>query len=140
MPPQSRLEKLRTAMRAGGLDLVALIPGATLRWLGGGEHYLGERPIVVFIPLAEPPLAALPQLEVPLFRASPLAPRIIAWSDAEGCEPAFRAALAQLGGGRPGDRRRGTADALLRGRVAAAPGAGRQRGRGGRAAGGAADR
>ena len=73
MMPLPRLEKLRMIMRAGGLDLVALIPGATLRWLGGGEHYLGERPIVVFIPQAEPPLAVLPQLEEPLFRASPLA-------------------------------------------------------------------
>jgi Xaa-Pro dipeptidase len=96
MPPQPRLAKLRAVMRAAGLDVVALIPGATMRWLGGGEHYLGERPIVVFIPLAEPPLAVLPQLEVPLFRATPLAPRIITWSDAEGYEPAFRAALAQL--------------------------------------------
>ena len=91
-----RLEKLRGVMRAGGLDLVALIPGATLRWLGGGEHYLGERPILVFIPPAEPPLAVVPQLEAPLFRAGPLAPRIIAWSDADGWEPAFRAALGQL--------------------------------------------
>ena len=95
-PATPRLAKLRAIMRAAGLDVVALIPGATLRYLGGGEHYVGERPIVLFIPLEGRPVAVIPQLEVPLFRGGTLDPHIVAWSDAEGYEQAFAAGLAPL--------------------------------------------
>lgn len=118
-----RLARLRNIMREAKVDIVALIPGANLRYLTGREHYLAERPIVLFIPLDEPPLAVIPQLEVPLFAGAadswgtgdagdvgdvgenprnagragnPLKPRIFSWTDAEGYEEAFKSALAVL--------------------------------------------
>jgi Xaa-Pro dipeptidase len=83
-------------MRDAGLDIVALIPGATLRYLTGGVHYVMERPIVLFIPLDEQPVAVIPQLEVPLFEAKQLDPRIVSWTDAEGYDQAFRVGLDRL--------------------------------------------
>jgi Xaa-Pro dipeptidase len=91
-----RLEKLRSIMRDAGLDIVALIPGATMRYLTGGVHYVMERPIVLFIPLDEQPVAVIPQLEVPLFKAKQLDLRIVSWSDAEGYDRAFEAGLGML--------------------------------------------
>jgi Xaa-Pro dipeptidase len=91
-----RLDKLRAIMRDEGLDIVALIPGATMRYLTGGVHYVMERPIVVFIPLSEQPVAVIPQLEVPLFKAKEIDLRIISWTDAEGYDQAFRAGLDML--------------------------------------------
>jgi Xaa-Pro dipeptidase len=83
-------------MRDAGLDIVALIPGATMRYLTGGVHYVMERPIVLFIPLDEQPVAVIPQLEVPLFEAKQLDLRIVSWTDAEGYDGAFRAGLEIL--------------------------------------------
>ncbi len=91
-----RLEKLRNIMRRRGIDVVALIPGANLRYLTGGVHYVMERPIVLFIPLDEPPIAVIPQLEIPLFSAHSLQARLFSWADAEGYETAFRAGLDSL--------------------------------------------
>lgn len=91
-----RLDKLQLIMRDAGLDIVALIPGATLRYLIGGVHYVMERPIVLFIPLDEQPVAVIPQLEVPLFKAKQIDLRIVSWSDAEGYDQAFRAGLDML--------------------------------------------
>jgi Xaa-Pro dipeptidase len=91
-----RLEKLHSIMRNAGLDIVALIPGATMRYLTGGVHYVMERPIVLFIPLDEQPVAVIPQLEVPLFKAKQIDLRIVSWSDAEGYDQAFEAGLDML--------------------------------------------
>ena len=111
-----RLEKLRSIMRNAGLDIVALIPGATIRYLTGGVHYVMERPIVLFVPLDEQPVAVIPQLEVPLFKAKQIDLRIVSWTDAEGYDLAFQAGLDMLQPGGQDHRRRGHADALLRGR------------------------
>ena len=92
----SRLHKLQSIMRDAGLDIVALIPGATLRYLTGGVHYVMERPIVLFIPLDELPVAVIPQLEVPLFKAKEIDPRIVASTDAEGYDRAFQTGLDML--------------------------------------------
>jgi Xaa-Pro dipeptidase len=83
-------------MRDAALDIVALIPGATMRYLTGGVHYVMERPIVVFFPLDEKPVAVIPQLEVPLFKAQEIDPRIVSWSDAEGYDSAFQTSLDML--------------------------------------------
>ena len=91
-----RLEKLRSIMRNAGLDIVALIPGATIRYLTGGVHYVMERPIVLFVPLDEEPVAVIPQLEVPLFKAKQIDLRIVSWTDAEGYDLAFQAGLDML--------------------------------------------
>jgi len=91
-----RLEKLRLIMRNEGLDMVALIPGATMRYLTAGVHYVMERPIVLFIPLDERPVAVIPQLEVPLFKAMQIDLRIVSWTDAEGYDRAFQSGLDML--------------------------------------------
>ena len=54
-------------MAQNALDVTALIPGANLRYLTGGVHYVMERPIVWLLPLEGQPLAVIPKLEVPLF-------------------------------------------------------------------------
>ncbi len=92
-----RLEKLRRLMRGRGIDVVALVPGANLRYLTGGVHFVMERPIVLFVPLDGPPVAVIPQLEVPLFSGHALAAQIFSWTDAEGYDRAFVAGLAALG-------------------------------------------
>jgi Xaa-Pro dipeptidase len=91
-----RLEKLSSIMRNEGLDMVALIPGATMRYLTAGVHYVMERPIVLFIPLDERPVAVIPQLEVPLFKAMQIDLRIVSWTDAEGYDRAFQSGLDML--------------------------------------------
>lgn len=95
-PAYARLEKLKRIMREAGLDIVALIPGASMRYLTGGVHYVMERPIVLFIPLNEQPVAVIPQLETALFESGQLDLRIVSWSDAEGYDRAFRDALDML--------------------------------------------
>lgn len=95
-PQATRLAKLRAIMRASNLDIIALIPGANLRYLTNSVHYLMERPIVLFIPLDSPPLAVIPQLEVPLFSRLPLEPQIISYTDADGPTNAFKTALSLL--------------------------------------------
>ncbi|HST06334.1 MAG TPA: Xaa-Pro peptidase family protein [Chloroflexia bacterium] len=96
MQTHKRLDKLQAIMRNERLDIVALIPGATLRYLTGGVHYVMERPIVEFISLDDPPVAVIPQLEVPLFKAKQMDPRIVSWTDAEGYDQAFRTGLDML--------------------------------------------
>lgn len=96
----ARLDKLRALMRRQGIDVMALIPGPNLRYLTGGVHYVMERPILLFIPLDQPPIAIIPQLEVPLFSQHALQSQILSWTDAEGYERAFKAGLdaLQVGG------------------------------------------
>ena len=92
-----RLNKLYTIMREAQLDIIALIPGPNLRYLTGGVHFVLERPIVMFLPLDEPPVAVIPQLEVTLFARHRLESRVYSWADAEGYEGAFKAAFEAMG-------------------------------------------
>jgi len=97
MPENPRLEKLRLLMKQHEIDLVAIIPGANLRYLTHHVHYLMERPIVLFIPQEEQPVAVIPQMEIPLFKRHPFQSQLFSWSDAEGYEDAFRQAADVLG-------------------------------------------
>jgi Xaa-Pro dipeptidase len=96
MTTTPRLEKLRTLMQNTGLDIVAFIPGANLRYLTGGVHYLMERPTILFIPLQGEPVAVLPKLETALFDRHSLKSNWHVWEDAEGYHGAFASALAEL--------------------------------------------
>lgn len=91
-----RFEKLYAIMRQHEVDIIALIPGANLRYLTGGVHYVMERPIVMFIPLDQSPLAVIPQMEIPVFARHTVESEIIAWSDAEGYHDAFQKGLDAL--------------------------------------------
>lgn len=96
MTSRARLDKLYGIMRGAGLDVIALIPGANHRYLTGAEHYLLERPIVVFYSLDRAPVAVIPELEIPLFQRHARRSQLIAYEDQEGYEGAFRAALDML--------------------------------------------
>ena len=93
---QARLDKLRRIMRANNIDIMALIPGANLRYLTGGVHYVMERPIVMFIALDGQPLAVIPKMEIPVFARHSIQSEIISWTDAEGYNDAFRQGLDRL--------------------------------------------
>ena len=97
MKNAARRDKLYSIMHGAGLDVIALIPGANHRYLTGAEHYVLERPIVSFYSLDQEPVAVIPELEISLFQRHAEPPRIISYSDAEGCQSAFRAALNAIG-------------------------------------------
>ena len=92
-----RVEKLYAIMRRAGLDALALIPGPNHRYLTGAEHYVLERPIVTFYVADRAPVAVIPELEIPLFERHPAPAELIAYTDAEGYEGAFRSALDRIG-------------------------------------------
>ncbi len=92
-----RVDKLYAIMRDAGLDAVALIPGPNHRYLTGAEHYVLERPIVIFYVPERAPVAVIPELEIPLFERHPAPAELIAYTDAEGYEGAFRRALESIG-------------------------------------------
>jgi Xaa-Pro dipeptidase len=89
----ARLEKLRALMRQRGIDIMALVPGPTIRYLTGGVHYMMERPILLLIPLEQTPVAIIPKLEVPLFSQHALESQLFSWTDAEGYDHAFKTGL-----------------------------------------------
>ncbi len=92
----ARVDKLHQIMRDAGLDAVALIPGPNHRYLTNAEHYVLERPIVTFYLPGRAPIAVIPELEIPLFKRHPAPAELISYTDAEGYEGAFRAALAEI--------------------------------------------
>ena len=96
MTQAARYEKLLSIMRGAGLDILALIPGPNHRYLFDAEHYVLERPIVIFIAPDQQPLAVIPELEIPLFRRHAMASRLHPYSDAEGWPGAFQSALDSL--------------------------------------------
>ena len=96
MPNHPRWNKLYTIMRQAKLDILALIPGPNHRYLTKAVHFVMERPIVMFIPLDEQPIAVVPELEIPLFKRHPIQSRIFSWTDAAGYDHAFANALAAL--------------------------------------------
>lgn len=93
---KSRLQKLYDIMRASGIDIVALIPGANFRYLTGGVHYLQERPMVLLIPIDEQPVAVIPKLEIPLFQRHEIQSRLVSYTDKAGYTGAFKQALTEL--------------------------------------------
>lgn len=89
-----RLDQLRAIPL---VDAVALVPGANMRYFTGLNYHLSERPIIALVTPGGLGFI-VPQLEVIRLEARPdLAAQIFAWSDADGYEGAFRAALDALG-------------------------------------------
>ena len=99
MTLDGRTDKLYGIMREAELDALALIPGPNHRYLTGAEHYVLERPIVTFYTPRDEPIAVIPELEIPLFERHPSPAALISYTDAEGHEGAFRAALDRIGVG-----------------------------------------
>ena len=93
----ARIDKLYAIMREAGLDAVALIPGPNHRYLTNAEHYVLERPIVTFYAPERPPIAVIPELEIPLFERHPVPAELVSYTDAEGYAGAFASALGKIG-------------------------------------------
>ncbi len=99
----SRVRALQQLQKAQGLDCVALVPGANLRYFSGLGGHLSERPLVAFFPASGQPALALPALEVPGARALlPDDVQLLAYSDEEGHEHVFHQVAAELGLDREG--------------------------------------
>lgn len=92
----TRLEKLRGIMREGNLDIVALCPGSTQRYLTGTEHHLNERPLILLVAQTGTPVAIVSNLEHELFLSRGFQTTVVEWRDEDGFETAFQTALSQF--------------------------------------------
>ncbi len=84
------LEYLQAIVRNADLDIIALVPGANLRYLTGISFMLSERPLVVFVPAEGQPAIVIPALEKQNFQQSGFPGQLFAWEDAQGFDTAFR--------------------------------------------------
>jgi len=65
-----RLDRVRAAVAAGGLDAVLLTPGPDLRYVTGYDAHLLERLTCLVIPAAGDPALIVPRLELPAAQAA----------------------------------------------------------------------
>ena len=94
---EKRLQELCQQQETYGLDYVALMPGASLRYLTALNLLLLERPIVFFFPREGQPAAIVPTLEVRRVEADlPFEAEFFVYSDEEGHQPAFERACRAL--------------------------------------------
>jgi Xaa-Pro aminopeptidase len=95
---QDRLSRLSEAARAQGFDAVAVIPGASLRYLTGLDFHVSKRLTVAFFPVAGDPVFVLPLLESSRVEVNSLVQmQLFTWSDAEGPREAVQRAAEHLG-------------------------------------------
>jgi Xaa-Pro aminopeptidase len=93
-----RLSRLRAAMRPAGAEVVAVVPGANMRYLAGLEIHMSERLAVAFFPADGQPAMVLPALEAPRARAQARFPiSFYTWDDTEGPAGALNRCAAELG-------------------------------------------
>lgn len=89
-----RREKIKTLNE---VDAVALVPGANLTYYTGLHFHLSERPLVAIMTGEHLSIIA-PILEVPIIQNHPeLEVRLFTWTDEEGYQGAFNAAVRDLG-------------------------------------------
>ena len=60
-----RLAKLQAAMRPAGVDVLAVVPGANMRYLTGLEIHSSERIAIAFFSVAGTPAMVLPDAAAP---------------------------------------------------------------------------
>ena len=95
--PAARLELVRDAVRAAGLDAVLLTPGPDLRYVSGYDAKQLERLTCLVVPAQGDPALFVPRLELRAAQASPAGPLgldIVAWE--ETADP-FRLVADKLG-------------------------------------------
>jgi Xaa-Pro dipeptidase len=91
----ARREALTRAM--SDVDVVALVPGANMKYFTGLNFHLSERPIVALIS-GDQLSFIVPELEVPQIKARPdLEARLFTWTDKDGYQGAYEAAVKSLG-------------------------------------------
>jgi Xaa-Pro dipeptidase len=66
----ARFDRLNTAIRAAGLDAIALNPGPTLTYLTGLSFHLMERPTVLIAAPGQQPALVVPELEMTKARSA----------------------------------------------------------------------
>lgn len=94
----SRIERLAAALKQGGMDALAVVPGANLRYLAGLDMHMNERLTVAFFPAEGQPAMVLPALEQPRAQAQASFPiRFYPWTDSEGPQGALQRAADDLG-------------------------------------------
>jgi Xaa-Pro dipeptidase len=92
-----RLQGLRQRQATAGLDCVALVPGANLRYLTSLNLSLSERPFVFFFPTEGRPASILPTLEAPRIEAHlTFEAELFTYGDEEGPQLAFGRACRAL--------------------------------------------
>jgi len=94
-----RIQRLTELMVAQGVDCVAVMPGANLRYLAGVSFRLSERPTLAFFSAKVKPAAVVPSFEVPRFTAGSTSIdwQLFSWPDEAGPAAAFAAAAGALG-------------------------------------------
>jgi Xaa-Pro aminopeptidase len=92
-----RIARLQTEMVRSGVDLVAVSPGATMRYLLGFSPLADERPCVLLISRSDLRLVA-PALNAQQMMAH-TGLDVLAWSDDQGPAEALQEAAAALGAG-----------------------------------------
>ncbi len=93
---QDRYADLRRIAQNNGLDAVALVPGANFERLFNKTFHQNERPLVVVIPVAGPPAAVVPNLELGSFALLDFEGMVFDWRDQDGYDGAFAALAAHL--------------------------------------------
>ncbi|HWQ14185.1 MAG TPA: Xaa-Pro peptidase family protein, partial [Roseiflexaceae bacterium] len=93
-----RISRLRDAMRARGLDAVAIACGANMFYLAGLDLHTKLRLTLALFPTDGAPALVLPQMEAARAEAAARTPlRLYPWGDAEGPAGALARAAADLG-------------------------------------------
>jgi Xaa-Pro dipeptidase len=94
---EQRLKKLARAQKEGRVDFLAVVPGASLRYLTGLAMYPSERITMALFPTEGQPLLVLPGLEAPRAEANlQIEASFFGYSDEEGADAAFQRAIADL--------------------------------------------
>lgn len=95
--PLARVDALRRILVDRDLDALAIVPSPNMVYFTGLHLHLSERPFIALF-TRDGLGFIIPQLELQQLTLIPeLAPRPFAWSDVEGYQGAFAAALAGLG-------------------------------------------
>jgi Xaa-Pro dipeptidase len=89
--------RIAALRRIAGVDAIALVPGWNMVYFTGLHFHLSERPVIAFF-TQDGLSVVIPQLEVLKLHDRPdLNAQPFAWSDTEGYQGAFRAAIDALG-------------------------------------------
>ncbi len=92
-----RLDIVRGAARAAGVDAVALVPGSTFAKVMDHDFHESERPLVVVVPVEGAPAALVPNLELESFALSGFEGEVFDWRDQDGYAAAFETLFQHLG-------------------------------------------
>ena len=93
----NRLHNLARAQQDSHVDLVAIVPGANLRYLTGLQMHTSERITVALFPAGGQPVFVLPVLEAPRAEASlGFEASLYTYTDEQGPGPAFRQMASDL--------------------------------------------